>query len=495
MTKNEIGKSHSQADAQRRVGKNFVVRIIGRIISICISIITMAMLGRYLGEIGYGEYAFWYSLIFTLQMFGDLGLQVIIVREIAKHRNQISLLFGDAIILKVSISALFFMILLIISFALPKSQQIFFLIIGAASIVGASQDISIWVFRGIETMEYEAFLTIFSQILWISLICFFISMGQGIALFLSAQLIASLARTFFGFLIVKSKGIKPEFSINTDRFRKVLSQSIPVGAAFIVAALYNLEAIFLLRIFAGPKDVASYSVGATITFGFLFIAVSLTTSAFPVFSQFSYSKREALPAFYSKVSKYLLTIAVPITITLIVLSDEVISLMFKKGFEDSIISLRMLSLGLAFGFMNRMYRFLFPAINRQVIYLRIEIFTAVLLLIVCLSVIPAYGFKGAILAFLCTELVKFLTSYLYIRRKISPLPFVEVFCKPITAGLFMALVLFSGRGINLYVILFAGFIIYLLGLTILKIFSREEIEMMKQTILMLSKKVGKRVRI
>ncbi|MFC1888592.1 flippase [Thermodesulfobacteriota bacterium] len=464
-----------------RIFKNFSVRFVGRILSIIISIVVMAMVGRYLREAGYGEYAFWYNLIFVLQMFSDVGLQVIIVREIAKCREKVSSFFGDAIFLKGLLSALFIVVTLLVGYLIiPEPSMPFLIIIVLAAVIQPSQDISTWIFRGIEAMEYEAILTVFSQTVWIGCIYLFISRDLGIAHLLAAQLVANLLRTILGFAILLAKGIKPSFRINWTHYKGLLITSLPLGIAFITSMTYNYVNIALLKWFAQPEDIASFNIGLAVTSGFLFIAVTLTTSFFPVFSRYVHEKDGRLPSFYAQVSKYLAIIAAPISVGLIFLADKIIALAFHHGFSDSIVCLQVLSVTLIFRFFNRMYHFVFPASDHQTRYLKHQLAGIVANVILSFILIPRYQYLGACMAFIAGEMVLFLLNYLVMSRIIAPLPFFTVFIKPLSASLAMGAVLFFFQGMNFVPLFTVALLVYPISLLVVRAFTFEEIKFIRE---------------
>ncbi len=466
-----------------RIFVNFFSRFAGRILSICISIVVMGMLGRYLGEQQYGEYAFWYGMIFFLQQFSDIGLEVIIVREIAKNRNAVSLLFGDAIVLKAVLSALFLAaIALVAVLAVPRSSVPFLLVVSLAAAIGASQDVSVWVFRGIETMEYEALLTVFSQLVWITCIWLFISGKFGILHMLAAQLAANVLRTCLGFTLAFLKGIRPSFQFDRERYRAHLRVAVPVGITFITSVTYNYANIALLKALAEPEDIAAYNVGVTLTTGFLFVAVTMITSFFPVFSRYVHDRDPELPAFYARVSKLLVMTAAPISIALLFLAQPIIALVFRQGFETSVLSLRILSFTLALRFLNRMYRFFFPACDRQTANLRHELVGILASLGLSVALIPRHGYLGACVAFVASETVVFAFNYAYLSRLIAPLPLAEVFLKPLLAALAMGGALLLLRGAPLAVVIPAGLVAYPAALFVFRAFSLEEWEVMRDVL-------------
>ncbi len=464
-----------------RIFKNFAVRFVGRILSIVISLVVMAMLGRYLGEAGYGDYAFWYNLIFLMQLFGDLGLQVIVTREIARDRENVSTYFGDAIILKLMLSVVYiFGVGLAAFFLVPEASVPVLLVVSVAALFGSSQDISIWIFRGIEAMEFEALLMILSQIFWLGCVWLFIRNDLGLAWMVAAQMIANILRMTIGISIVLAKGIRPSFRFHWPRFKLLLFAALPVGVTLMVSVLHSYTNIALLKWLARPEDISSFNVGMVVTSGFLFLSITLTTSFFPVFTRYVKEQDPRLPSFYAQISKYLVIISAPVSIGLVLLAHQIVELMFKSGFTDSVLSLQILSVTLIFRFFNRMYRFVFPASDAQLRSLRHEIAGIVTNLALALVLIPKYQFIGACLAFVAGESMLFLLNYIFMSRRISPLPLMKVLGRPMLASLAMGVVVWFLREANIAIVLIAAGVTYVASLFLFRVLSVKEIQFIKE---------------
>src|SRR5262245_22860211 len=82
------------------VGRSFSFRLGSQIISALINVAGMVILGNYLAAGGYGEYAFYYALVPLLATLSDLGVGVIITREVARDKTLGPRLLGDAILVK-----------------------------------------------------------------------------------------------------------------------------------------------------------------------------------------------------------------------------------------------------------------------------------------------------------------------------------------------------------------------------------------------------------
>ena len=86
------------------IGRSFSFRMASQVLSALINVAAMVLLVKYLATEGYGEYAFYYALIPLIACLSDLGIGVIITREVAQNREAGPRAFGDALLIKGAVS-------------------------------------------------------------------------------------------------------------------------------------------------------------------------------------------------------------------------------------------------------------------------------------------------------------------------------------------------------------------------------------------------------
>ena len=129
-----------------------------------------------------------------------------------------------------------------------------------------------------------------------------------------------------------------------------------------------------------------------------------------------------------------------------------------------------------------MYRFVFPAVNRQRVYLTNEMIATGVNLGLCLLLIGPYTFVGACVALLVADILKFWLSYHFIKGFVGRLPLMGVFVKPLSAGLVMAAILVLGRGLGLLPVLALGIAGYVCALFITKTFTSWEVAVFRRAL-------------
>ncbi len=89
----------------RRLTLNVVAMVVGKMAAVVIGLATIALLTRYLGPEGFGHYRTVLAVLGVAAICSDLGLQMVVLREIAKPDRDTGSLLGTALALRLILSS------------------------------------------------------------------------------------------------------------------------------------------------------------------------------------------------------------------------------------------------------------------------------------------------------------------------------------------------------------------------------------------------------
>ena len=92
----------------RKIASNTIIQFVGKAISVFLGVITIAIMARYLGKIGFGQYS---TIMAYLQFFAilvDMGLSLTVVRLISDPNYEQQKIFNNVITLRL-VSAIIFL--------------------------------------------------------------------------------------------------------------------------------------------------------------------------------------------------------------------------------------------------------------------------------------------------------------------------------------------------------------------------------------------------
>ena len=131
------------------VARNALFRLGAQVVSAAINVAGMVLLGRALGAARYGEYAYLYAFIPLIASACDLGVGMMITREIAARPADGPRLLGAGLAIKCAVLGLLLLSVAVIVPGLSGSTgtALMFVIVLAAAL-DPGQDPASWVLRG-----------------------------------------------------------------------------------------------------------------------------------------------------------------------------------------------------------------------------------------------------------------------------------------------------------------------------------------------------------
>jgi len=467
--------------AATRIGRNFSFRFGSQVLSALINVLGMVLLGNYLHAQGYGQYAFYYALIPLIGKLGDLGVGIIVTREIARDRETGPRSLGDAIIVKMLVSGVIMLIAAGSAWMFfPPLEATLITLVAATALLELSQDVPIWVFRAYERQDVEALMLLLSQFVWLGALAAAVWLSQGLVPLLAAATAGFVIRFVVGAAMLSRMIYRPVFQFDAVRIKQLIRQGLPFGLAMFGTVLYGKIGILALRSLATDADVAFFSVAYMLSQPLGFISSALSMAAFPVFARYAKAGPHAVRPALRKTVKYQFLVTFPMTIGLFLLAERVIPLLFHgSDFVQAGMSLKIMSAGLIFIFMNLMARYVLAALDRQQVYLRAIVVGLAVNVALCLLLIPRFGFAGGCFAYLGAELAISLICQHTMSTYLGWMDVLRESVRPLIAALLMGVVVAALAAQHLVVSIGAGIASYVALVLLLRVLNQDELRIIR----------------
>jgi PST family polysaccharide transporter len=233
------------------------------------------------------------------------------------------------------------------------------------------------------------------------------------------QLIVALLAV--GYCWFRIPGFKLKRSVSFSSISNLLRVSAPLAIVAIVKILYQKITLILLSNMQGISDTGWFSAAMRTVETSQFIHIAVIGALIPIMS-FAYlgnsqvfrENRKALAASWW----FLLAVGTAAAILLYFFSAPIISLVFGQGFSPSILALRILAwLMIPFSINIYLSASLISARQERRV-LTTFLISLVILVILDLLLIPAFGFVGACIATLVSESIQAMI-FIYTRTSIQ----------------------------------------------------------------------------
>lgn len=397
----------------QKVARNTFFLLLSEVFLKILGLAWTIYLARSLNVELFGRYSFIHSFIALFSFLPDLGVGIIVIRDISKNRKKANIYLGNSLILNGVLALFTFLLILFLTFFVGHSSEVKLLIILSAVtlFVSTLRSVGIFYFDAIEKMEYSAALNSFNTIMLYAFGFIFFSLGWGITGIFLGMLLGTVVSLFITWIATK-KYVKPRIKVDMREIKHLLYEGLPLGIASFAAIIYaNIDTVILTRL-QSEHAAGIYNVAIPFSFGLIgLLNVPFVVALFPTLSRLSV---ESKSRFNQAIKKSLLIIAgwsFPIAF-IVMLSAPLIPLLFGAKYVDAVSILKIHIYIVPFASLSALLYKILIILGKQKIYLYVSIVGAVLNIVLNIILIPLVGIPGAAYSAVITQIVLFLIYFL-----------------------------------------------------------------------------------
>jgi len=468
----------------KQVAHNTLIQVSGKIISTILGLFAIALITRYLGRDGFGEYTTVITFLTFFAVAADFGLTLVTVQmisgKIANENKILNNLFGFRLV-----SALFFLILapLTVSF-FPYSAAIKLgvMITFVSFLFPALNQVLIGLFQKKLNMSSDAIAEMLSRIILLVGILLTKKFNIG----LNGILLSTLASAFTSFIfhyIFSFKFTKIKLEFDWIIWKKIINKSWPLAITIVLNLIYLRADTLFLSLFRSQSEVGLYGatyriidVLTTIPFMFAGLILPILTTAW----------LEKNPQYFHKVLQksfdFMVILIIPLLIGTQFLGQSIMVFVAGKDFAASGTILRILIFAVTAIFLGTMFSHAVVALDKQKTMIGFYIFTSISSLAAYLIFIPRFSYFGAAGVTIYSETLIAIFSAYCVWKYSHFFPKLTIIVKSLISSLLMGTFLYffaksyqTSLG-GLILLLIISCLIYLITLFLLGGISRSDIE-------------------
>lgn len=441
-----------------RLYKNTAIITLAYIMQKLIAFFYFSIISKAIGVESTGEYFLALAIITVVAVLADMGVTPLLVREVAKSKDEVFYLMKGMMAVKMVAIPLAVAILIIspviLGYDVLVSRMIW---LGAIILIADSLSLTFYgVLRGLQLLKFEAAGMMLGQfitsIIGISALYFWPDQLIYLIVALSVGSIFNLL--FSASIVVKRLGLKvfiPDFS----RAWPLVKLALAFFVASIFTRMYSYIDTVLLNHFLGVSAVGIYAVAYKLTYAFQFLPMAFVAALYPAMSEVAHSA-EKLSQVFSKSIWYVSLLSFPIVAGIFSLAPEIIILYSSSDFLPAVLPLQILIFVLIFIFLDFPMGSILNATNRQDKKTMVMGFTMLFNLLANFILIPYIGITGAAISGLLSFMFMFFFDW-YMMRDLVELNLLDIF--KISAPFLFSAIIMSIAVISLKEIVHLFFII------------------------------------
>lgn len=460
----------------RRAGKNIFWLFISEVCARGFAFIAILYLARILGTSGFGLYSLGLAMGATLWGIADAGVTGYGLREVAKNRDRAGELLSSLNSMRIFMAILILLLLSITLFLLdmPTEKKNIFLL-GSLYILAYSISPD-WVFQGLEEMRYLVVGKLAISLSFLAAIFLIVkdpaNVFIAILFFAISHLIGGLTLLF-----ILSKKFKINFAlrISIAPLWKHFKESFFFFLGGNITNLGKYIPIFLISIFSTNAQLGIFSASYRLIMIFFAVGNIVTLGIYPMLSNLYSKDMKAFYRLHGTYQNLVIFIGLPLAIGGMLLSNDIILLLFGQNYEGSGDIMKILVWLVPLSLLRLNY-------GRTLLSANFQRFNSIALgsgafvtFILCMFLIPRYEGMGAAWAIVGGEAITLLMMKWMASLKLNIAKLMNIYSlKIVVASLIVGIILLKLH-FHVVINIALGIVIYGILTFILGIFSKDKI--------------------
>lgn len=448
---------------KQTVIKNAFWLSFGNIVGRLIKAVLIIYAARVLGVAGYGVFSYVLTLAAFFSLFADLGITAILTREGAKDHTKLPFFLATAFYIKLGLLLISALTVIFLAPFFTRIPEAISLLPLAALLIALDnfRDFFVSIGRSQQRMEKEAGISIFTYIaITISGIVALIISSSAKSL-LIGYLIGSATGTLFAFMLFRDYFVGIWRYYDKTLIKKILAEGwLFASWTFLAGLMINTDTI-MLGWLTNAQEVGYYSAAQRPILLLYTIPSILASAFFPAFAKLANKEDGRFNSLFEKSIKISLMVALPIIAGGLVLSHEIIQLIYGNAYLPSTAAFSILLFTILIVFPSTFIGSAIFAYNEHRVFVGFLTLGVLSNAILNYLLIPHFGINGAAVATIVAQL--FANSLAFIKmKKINDFKILRNLPKIFMATLVMSVftLFLNYLGMNVVINILISVIIY-----------------------------------
>jgi O-antigen/teichoic acid export membrane protein len=421
----------------RLVLRGLTVQLVGRVVGLVVSLVTLTLTVRYLGASDYGLLVAVVAFAGLFDSFVDLGVGTVIVRRVSGGTGSMERLVGINLSITLIYAIPLWALATVSGLVVYADRPTLQLGIAIVALGVVCRAISICFHPIYETAVRFGALTVsevISRVAALALTIVLIQHEAGVVALMSTQVIAPLIALIVLLVVSRRRGrFVPRFE-RREAF-ELLRQGLPLATLEVVAVIYYRVDGVLLSVLSSSEQVGAYGLAYRVASNAAIVGSLFGNSVLSTMARAWAEGRHAFNAVVSRSLNFMLLCATPLVVFGIALGPAVVELIASESYTDSAgRATQLVFAATAVGYINVVLSYALIAAHKQRYLVIASPIALVFNIVLNLALVPSHGAEGAGIALVCTEICAALAAGIWLYRATRypiPLRFVARLLLPV----------------------------------------------------------------
>jgi O-antigen/teichoic acid export membrane protein len=443
--------------------KNVAFQYTSRVVGTIFGLATLAILTRYLGNTGFGQFTVATSYLQFVGTLVDFGLTITTVRMLAEPNADGKKILGNLLSLRLITAGIVFSLAIAIAFFLPwgSATQIAIAVGSLSFILLSIHQLFVGLFQKNLRLEYSSISEAVGRAVLFIAVAVTVYYNGGLMHIMLAMGLANLVMV--GLSYIFARGIQPI----TLAFDKIIivgiyKRSWPIALSIIFNLIYLRGDVMVMKIVGRPEaEIGYYGAAYKPLDVITVIPMIFMGLVLPVFVHaWETNDREKILRIVQRATDAVAILAFPVLVGGILLASPLILFISGPEYSASGPLLALLVIAAFMVFYGALYGHLIVGIGKQKLMTWVYAIDAVISIALYFYLIPRYGATSAAMITIFSETVIAVAGSAIVLKNISFLPHLGISLKAILSAIGMGLAVYCAGEMHVLLRILLGAIVY-----------------------------------
>jgi O-antigen/teichoic acid export membrane protein len=384
---------------------NMAAIVTGKVIAVVIGLVSIALITRALGPEGYGAYRTILTFVSFVSIGSDLGLQLVVLRELGRPGRDHGRLVGAALLLRLMISALVLGLGALLSLLMPYDHEIVRGIMVAAPyyVVFQAAMVLQTVFQRHLRQGLQAISETIGGLVMLALVWLALQADAGVVPMVAAMLGGGIVQLAIAWPLARR--LQPfRLAVDLEIWREMVRIGLPIAGSRVILSTILRGDILLLSLLATEAAVGLYGVPSKMFEILVTLAVLFNGMLMPMLvASLAQKDLASANATAGHALTAMLVFGGGVIAVFAAFPAEVLTVVAGADFAPAAPALTLIGVAIASNAVAQVYRHMLTAMDRQRQAFWMDCVGLAVALAAYFTLIPLFSYLGAAIGTALTE--------------------------------------------------------------------------------------------
>lgn len=477
MNIEENTSAANSAALAKTIFKNTFFITAGNLVFKLLNFLFMIYVVRRLGDDRFGQYNVVLAFVGLFQIFAELGISQYAMREISQDRSKTQVMFWNLLVLRLLLGLIGIGAITAGAALSGYSPELVVAVfIYTLSFLLAAVQVPLeTVLTAYERFDYVTVMGIVRQLVFAGLGAIFLFSGLGFTWLIIAGLLSIVPQIVIGVWAVRRhKLLAWRVTVDAASWGTLIRKGLPFGLISLTLIIaFSIDTV-MLKYWYADNVVGWYNVAYNLVFSISFLMKGFKEAIVPSLARTFVRDPDEVKRWYFRTVKAGILLSLPASVGGMLVAYPLIRFLYTPDFEPSALALQILIWDTPFLIYTAFCGNMTTVISEEKAAARIYGINAAANVVLNLIAIPLWGFVGAAVVTVITDIVGTIQFYLLFSKKLPVGGLGPILMKVSAASLLMGGVVYLLRDTHLFLQVGVGAAVFVLFTLALRILDESE---------------------